>query len=71
MEPALRKAVRQRVLRGHVQVQVHFKRTGAARVQPSSTNPCSGPGSKRSATPPNASISNREPDLNQALRFRE
>ena len=30
VEPALRKAVRQRVLRGHVQVQVHFKRTGAA-----------------------------------------
>jgi uncharacterized protein (TIGR00255 family) len=30
VEPTLRKAVRQRVLRGHVQVQVHFKRTGAA-----------------------------------------
>jgi uncharacterized protein (TIGR00255 family) len=30
VEPALRKAVRQRVLRGHVQVQLHFKRTGAA-----------------------------------------
>jgi uncharacterized protein (TIGR00255 family) len=30
VEPAVRKAVRQRVLRGHVQVQVHFKRTGAA-----------------------------------------
>ena len=30
VEPAVRKAVRQRVLRGHVQVQLHFKRTGAA-----------------------------------------
>lgn len=30
VEPALRKAIRLRVLRGHIQVQVHFKRTGAA-----------------------------------------
>ncbi len=29
VEPAVRKAVRQRVLRGHVQVQLHFKRTSA------------------------------------------
>jgi uncharacterized protein (TIGR00255 family) len=29
VEPAVRRAVRQRVLRGHVQVQLHFKRTGA------------------------------------------
>jgi uncharacterized protein (TIGR00255 family) len=30
VEPALRSAIRKRVVRGHVQVQVHFKRNGAA-----------------------------------------
>ena len=63
VEPALRAAVRKRIVRGHVQVQVSFKRNAepVRRSRPSSTSRCCAPGSIPSAMWPRDSGSIRSP----------
>jgi uncharacterized protein (TIGR00255 family) len=69
VEPALRKAVRQRVLRGHVQVQVHFKRAvgpgGAAIIN----EPLLRAWLEAFRDAAESLDIECEPDLNQALRL--
>jgi uncharacterized protein (TIGR00255 family) len=69
VEPAVRKAVRQRVLRGHVQVQVHFKRTGAGAAAAVINVPLLRAWLEAFRDAAEHLDIECEPDLNQALRL--
>jgi uncharacterized protein (TIGR00255 family) len=69
VEPALRKAVRQRVLRGHVQMQVHFKRTGGAAGAVIFNEPLLLAWLEAFRDTAKRLDIRSEPDLNQALRL--
>jgi uncharacterized protein (TIGR00255 family) len=68
-EPALRKAVRQRVLRGHVQLQVHFKRTAGAAGAAVINEPLLRAWLEAFRDAAERLDIESEPDLNQALRL--
>ena len=69
VEPAVRKAVRQRVLRGHVQVQVHFKRTAGAGSAAIINQPLLRAWLEAFRDAAERLDIESEPDLNQALRL--
>jgi uncharacterized protein (TIGR00255 family) len=69
VEPAVRKAVRQRVLRGHVQVQVHFKRAAGKACAAVINEPLLRAWLEAFRDAAERLDIESEPDLNQALRL--